>query len=166
MGRRHAEGVIARIFQIMACWLCLLAFPTTATWALSGRPERCEIVPNIWVPSLDQALSYMEDSSKSESNTTQRRLTQISQNLADLRDAQLYIVYVRLMETLDPKERAKLFDEQKRWLDKRTELARNSVTSKGGSLEPLEYSSSFDEVTIKRLAELQERLRRNNNSDK
>jgi uncharacterized protein YecT (DUF1311 family) len=124
----------------------------------AGSP--CQSVPDAWAPSLDQVRNYLEEKSNEDTRASQRQLTQTSQLLADLSDAQLFIAYVQLMRTLDVKGQRRLFEEQKSWLGTRAEAARASVTSKGGTLGPLEYSSAFGELTKARLAELQKRLPR------
>jgi uncharacterized protein YecT (DUF1311 family) len=80
--------------------------------------------------------------------------------MADLRDAELFIVYVQLMQALAPQERTKLFKEQERWLSERDERAQAAVVSKGGTLEPLEYSSAYRSITERRLSVLRQLLRK------
>jgi uncharacterized protein YecT (DUF1311 family) len=159
MRQRRNRGKNGRIISMVGLGALLLAalIPTPA-FTQETRPERCELVPETWVPSLDQVWEYVEEKSKSETNSSQKVLTQASVNLADLRDAQLFIAYVRLMQTLDVKEQDELFEEQKHWLSKRAEAAGASVASKGGTLELLEYSDAFAKITEQRLAELRRRL--------
>jgi uncharacterized protein YecT (DUF1311 family) len=120
----------------------------------SGQP----LVPAGWTPSLVQVREYLED--EPGGGTGQQALNRASQNLADLEDAQLFITYVRLMETLRSKERRELLAEQKRWLVQREELARRAVQSVGGTLGPLEYSGAFLKITEERLRILEKRLSR------
>ena len=142
----------------------LFAIPPVSTAARHPTRNPCRLVPDTWSPSLDQIRDYVESKSNSETNPSQQVLTLASQNLADLRDAQLFITYVQLMQTLDVKGQSELFEEQKRWLDKRAAAARASVTSKGGTLEPLEYSGAFGKITEERLADLHKRLQRQRSS--
>jgi uncharacterized protein YecT (DUF1311 family) len=130
-----------------------------APWARDTPRSRCELVPDAWTPSLDQVGDYLDESSKTETQASQQPLNQMGQNLADVRDAQLFITYIQLMQTLDARGQTQLLKEQKRWLGKRDELARAAVVSKGGTLAPLEYSGAFRKITEERLAELQKRLR-------
>ncbi|MEQ1635771.1 MAG: lysozyme inhibitor LprI family protein [Methylococcales bacterium] len=116
------------------------------------------LIPKHWSPSLDQLKETLEASSKTEPQPPQQAMNLTSQNLADIRDAQLFIVYVQLMQKLNLRERKKLLKEQILWLEKRAESASASVTSKGGSLAPLEHSAAFSEITEKRLKELLKRL--------
>jgi len=116
------------------------------------------IVPKGWTPTLEQAQIFIEDESAAKERKNQRFLTQTSQGMADLRDAQLFITYVRLMQALDDEERHDLFDDQERWLSAREKSARAAVDSKGGSLEPLEFSEAFRKITEERLAVLEKRL--------
>jgi uncharacterized protein YecT (DUF1311 family) len=120
--------------------------------------ESSALVPNGWSPSLEQAETLIEDALAAKASKNQRFLTQTSQGMADLRDARLFVVYVQLMHFLDAGARRELFNEQKSWLNRRELTALAAVDSKGGSLEPLEYSEAFRKITEERLAELEKRL--------
>jgi uncharacterized protein YecT (DUF1311 family) len=138
--------------------------PAPVSTLARGHPRaRCQLVPSTWAPSLDQVRSDVEAKVKAEKNPPQQLLTQMSQNLADLRDAQLLIAYLQLMQMLDAAGQETLFAEQTRWLDTRAAAAQASVTSKGGTLGPLEYSGAFGTITDERLAELRQRLQRQRN---
>jgi uncharacterized protein YecT (DUF1311 family) len=146
---------------VIRTWLVLMAaallvgslLPATA-----GAPDVPTLVPAGWTPSLVQVREYLED--ESGGGTSQQALNRASQNLADLQDAQLFITYVRLMETLSSKERRELVAEQKRWLVRREELASKAVRSRGGTLAPLEYSGTFLKITEERLRIFEKRLSR------
>lgn len=120
--------------------------------------ERSTIVPKGWNPTLEQAQIFIEDESAAKARQNQRFLTQTSQSMAELRDAQLFVTYVRLMQALDAEEKQALFNEQACWLSVREKSARAAVDSKGGSLEPLEFSEAFRKITEERLAVLEKRL--------
>ena len=75
-----------------------------------------------------------------------------------MKDAQLFVLYVRLYERLDAKGREELFTEQAKWLKARTKAARNAVESEGGSLAGLESNTAEAEFTDKRITELTARL--------
>lgn len=120
--------------------------------------EPSAIVPKGWNPTLEQAQIFIEDESAARTSKNQRFLTQTSRSMADLRDAQLFVAYVRLMQALDAEERQALFNEQECWLSAREKSARAAVDSKGGSLEPLEFSEAFRKITEERLAVLEKRL--------
>ena len=119
---------------------------------------RCDFAPGDWQPSLDQVADTLNEQENNQSPLSQQAMNLNSQNLADIKDAQLFITYVQLAQTLDIKGRIKLCSEQRHWLDKRAKSAEASVESKDGSLGPLEYSSAFRKLTEERLAELQKRL--------
>jgi uncharacterized protein YecT (DUF1311 family) len=108
----------------------------------------------------------IQDELETKAQKSQQYLNRTSQNLSDVADAQLFITYILLMQSLNGKEQKMLFDEQKNWLAKRDELARSEVVSKGGSLAPLEYASAFRQVTEKRLTELEQRLAQMTNKRK
>jgi len=152
--RRHARFILLNALVLFPC----MAGAPASTLAREPHGKGCQLVPDRWAPSLDQVRSDIEEKANAETNAPQQVLTQTSQNLADLRDAQLFITYVQLMQTLDVKGRAVLFAEQKAWLAKRAQAARASVTSKGGTLGALEYSDAFAKITDERRAALQRRL--------
>jgi len=161
MSTGFIEMISKRILPIVALGsFLLLAVAALATLARAEPRNRCQLVPDTWAPSLDQVRNYVIEKSSTEKNASQRLLTQTSQSLADLSDVQLFIIYLQLIQILNMREQKELFQEQKSWLEKRTALARASVTSKGGTLEPLEYSGAFEKITQERLAELQKRLQR------
>ena len=152
------ERAAKRLFLCMVIGGFFLVLLSSPTFARDRPPGFNTVVPESWTPSLDQLKETLKASSKTESQASQQAMNLTSQNLADVCDAQLFILYVKLMQTLDERGRIKLFGEQKRWLDKRAESASASVTSKGGSLAPLEYSAEFSKITEERLVELQKRL--------
>ena len=113
------------VFQIaLGCLLLVLYAPETLARG------RCELVPETWAPSLEQVSAYLEESAKADAKASQQTLNQNSENLADIRDAQLFILYIELMQRLDARGQAELFKEQKRWLGKRIEYAQSAVISK------------------------------------
>ena len=126
----------------------------------SNELKPVTLVPMEWTPSLKQAQAYVEETSEAQKNKSQFALRRASQTVADLADAQLFITYVLLMQRLNENDRSQLFNEQKGWLVQRPELARIAISSKGGSLEALEYASAFSSITAKRQAELESRLSR------
>ncbi len=149
---------MGRFFSVALLGCLLLWLIPSTTFALNGASAAAHLVPEFWVPSLEQVAETLDESSKGDTQASQQALNRVSQNLADVRDAQLFITYIHLMQALDARGQAQLFEEQKRWLGKRDELARAAVVSKGGTLAPLEYSGAFRKITEERLAELQKRL--------
>lgn len=127
-----------------------------------GEPPPAILVPMEWTPSLEQVQADVEESIAAQPHQSQQALNRASQHMADLADARLFITCVLLAQKLDERPRAELFTEQKMWLAQRAESAQAAVVSKGGSLEPLEYTSAFREITQKRLTELESRLRLRN----
>ena len=85
-------------------------------------------------------------------------MNQLSRCLADLKDAELLTIYVRLYETLTPPEQRSLLQEQTKWLSKRRKAAENGIESEGGSLAPTEANMAEMKFTQKRIAELNKRL--------
>lgn len=114
-------------------------------------------VPENWKPSLEQVREQVDSLAKLTAPASQQQLSQTSQNMADIADAQLFISYIQLMQRLDQQQRAVLFKEQQAWLEARIQQASTAIISKGGSLAPLEYNDAFIEITEARLKDLQQR---------
>ena len=87
-------------------------------------------------------------------------MNRLSRRIADLKDAQLFTVYVRLAEYLGAADREALRQEQEAWLVARGKYAEDHIESHGGSLAPLEANSAEMEFTEKRISELTKRLAR------
>jgi uncharacterized protein YecT (DUF1311 family) len=160
---RKALSRLSSPFVICLVFALVSACSSSSRDSAESPPQ---FAPGEWKPSLDQVQTSMQDELETKAQKSQQYLNRMSQNLSDLADAQLFITYILLMQSLDGKERKTLFDEQKSWLAKRDELARSEVVSKGGSLAPLEYASAFRQVTEKRLAELEQRLAQENRSNR
>ncbi|MBS3953297.1 MAG: DUF1311 domain-containing protein [Methylomicrobium sp.] len=116
------------------------------------------IIPEVWQPSLTSLQEFVASSPVNQATVNQRELNDQSQYLADILDAQLFIVYVQLLQTLDEQNREALFEEQKRWLTDRETGSKNAVVSTGGSLATLEYNGAFIKMTQDRLADLKGRF--------
>jgi len=142
-------------------WLKLLIL-ASIVFSCSLKQEETKapvlVIPSDWKPSLEQVQDDLKEALDRNPNKSQQVLNRAAQNMADLADARLFIVYVRLMETLDSAARVKLFNEQKDWLVHRADAAQAGVTSKGGSLGPLEYNGVYRKITEERLVELEKRL--------
>ncbi len=117
-------------------------------------------MPQNWQPSLQQVVDTFDEAVQTQ--TTQQALSNNSQNLADLVDAQLFIVYVQLMQLLSATEQSALFDDQQQWLEARLQQSTAAIVSTGGSLATLEYNDMFRQLTEARLAKLQQRLKQLN----
>ena len=135
-------------------------------WAAPSRgaAEGAELVPESWAPSLGEVARSVEESLEREGGVPQQIANQASQNLADIRDAELFIVYVRLVRMLDPRSRTALARDQRAWLRQREAEARRAVVSTGGSLAAFEYSDAFRRITEKRLGDLKARLEQRSKS--
>lgn len=151
-----------KIWQTISIIAFYSLFLGPVPWAASTRePPRgiSQFVPESWTPSLSQVALAIEEYSKGDKQASQQALSLASQNLADVRDAQLFIVYIQLLQTLDAWEQTDLFEEQKRWVNQREAKARTSVLSEGGTLASLEYSEAFRKATEERLVQLQARFK-------
>jgi uncharacterized protein YecT (DUF1311 family) len=153
VGRRSA---IARPYGFACTPVLMVLSMALPTFAVADET----IVPPDWQPSLSEVVANCkaELEPKNGHAPSQRELNDMSSRLAEIYDAELFVTYIRLLDTLDSKQRQKLFHEQKQWLHDRATKAAGQMQSKGGSLEPLEYSSAFSDLTEKRIAELRSRM--------
>lgn len=135
-------------------FLSLLCFILITPLRLSA--EDSKIIPRAWQPDLAQAIDA--SSADLKDATAQMQMNAISRQIADMKDAQLFVVYVRLYERLNSQAREQLLAEQKEWLKAREKAARDGVESEGGSLAALESNSAEAEFTDKRILELGARL--------
>lgn len=148
----------ARYWECMTVVLItLLSFVFSADVGANDK-----LIPSDWQPSLSalEAKCKSELEPKQGHAPSQRELNDISSRLADVYDAELFVTYVQLLDTLDAKAQRELFQEQQQWLRERATKAAAQVQSKGGSLAALEYSGAFSDFTAKRIAELRRRIPR------
>ncbi len=81
-----------------------------------------------------------------------------SANMGFIKDAELYILYLRIYYAL-PLEKAEAFKhEQELWLNERKEYCENEVESHGGTLALLEYGLAFITKTNARILQLSNRI--------
>ncbi len=132
----------------------VLLFFAFARANVSAQTETAKVLPADWVPALSPSISAALQSLKGADSRAE--MNSISRQVADMTDAQLFIAYVRLYNSLSPKERATLVTEQTKWLKARTQAA---VESESGSLAALEANNAEVTFTEKRLAELRARLK-------
>jgi uncharacterized protein YecT (DUF1311 family) len=165
MGMHHLTHSHAVAIELRLCLGIVIGFLLLVSWAAKLEAQQVStewtptiLVPTEWRPSLRLMQEDIEEGIAAQPHQSQQALNRASQNLADLVDARLFITYVLLLQKLDEKGRKELFAEQQAWLTQRVALARAAVTSTGGSLEPLEYTSALGDITKTRLAELEARL--------
>lgn len=116
-----------------------------------------KIIPEGWLPALAPSIKAALGQLR-EANS-QAEMNSLSRQVAELSDAQLFIVYARLYQRLSTKERDRLFAEQTKWLKARAKAAHDGIESTGGSLAPLEANNAELTFTEKRLVELRTRLK-------
>jgi hypothetical protein len=75
----------------------------SAGWAPSR--DNFALIPEFWSPSLEQVREFAEEMPNTQLPINQKFLSDTSQHLADIGDAQLFMAYVRLMQSLDVKQR-------------------------------------------------------------
>ena len=128
---------------------------------LGTQPLRAQsktiIIPDGWLPALSPAIKTTLLALKDANS--QAEMNSLSREVAEMTDAQLFIVYTRLYQHLSTKERSALVAEQTKWLKARPKAAHAGVESTGGSLAPLEANNAEVTYTEKRLKELRARLR-------
>jgi uncharacterized protein YecT (DUF1311 family) len=141
-------------FRILIVVIALLPF------VAKGAGDE-KLIPANWAPSLSETENACkaELEKKNGRSPSQQEMNEISARLAEVYDAQMFITYVQLFDRLETGKREHLFREQQQWLRERETKAADAVQSKGGSLAALEYSGAFADLTQKRIAELQSRLR-------
>ncbi len=146
-------------FSLYCClFFSLLALPLPASAA-----GKAEIAPEDWLPALFPSIqSALEQLKEAES---QAAMNSLSRQIAELKDAQLYIAYVRLFQHLNAGERTKLLAEQTKWLKQRAQAAQDAVQSKGGSLAALEANDAELNFTEERLRDLRQRLKARTNAE-
>ena len=122
-----------------------------------GAQTKSKIIPEGWLPALSpaikSALNQLRDAD------SQAEMNSLSRQVAEMTDAQLFIVYTRLYERLSAKERQILVAEQAKWLKARSKAAHAGIESVGGSLAPLEANNAEVTFTEKRLVDLRARLK-------
>jgi uncharacterized protein YecT (DUF1311 family) len=121
-----------------------------------GDDRRLPITPKQWRPDVAAAIEWLEQDL--QETKAQQGMNRLSRRIADLKDAQLFTVYVRLAEYLSAADRQKLRQEQEEWLSAREKYAEDHIESHGGSLAPLEANTAEIEFTEKRIVELTKRL--------
>ncbi len=134
---------------------------TLVTFMILLSPARAQtkttVVPDDWLPALHPSIENALEQLKEASS--QAEMNRLSRQIAEMRDAQLYIAYVRLYQRLGSKDRAALVLEQTKWLKAREKAAKEGVESEGGSLAVLEANNAEVTFTEKRLKELRARYK-------
>ena len=78
--------------------------------------------------------------------------------MADVADAELFVIYISLYEKLPAKERDALFKEQEKWLRDREKTAVGADDGKSGQIGHLQSAAEHRDTTEARIAELKARL--------
>ncbi len=140
--------------QLLTILAAAVALSGLLSPTASAEPD---VIPPEWLPalhpSIENALKQMKEA------TSQSEINRLSREVAEMRDAQLYIAYVRLYQRLGPKARATLVTEQAKWLKARAKAAKEAVESKGSSLAVLEANDAEVTLTEDRLNELRRRYK-------
>lgn len=117
-----------------------------------------QIVQDDWSPYLESASELLYDSLQ-EGQVTQGKMNYVSANVAAITDAQLFVVYTKLFQTLSATDQIDLYREQEEWRTARRAYAESQMDSEGGSLARLERNEAFREFTKKRIEELSARIK-------
>ena len=132
----------------------------TALLLCTARTFADDPLPKGWKPNLDLvAHSIKNDLEKSNA---QQEMNLLSGLLAEVKDAELAIVYLHLYAALSRGKRAKLKAEQTAWLEKREREVKETTPADGtrGTIAPLEENEAFLKATEVRTRELQARLKK------
>jgi uncharacterized protein YecT (DUF1311 family) len=137
-------------------WLLLCLFPVVFPPSAQSGEREGTILPREWRPDITEASEWLDrDLAEMEA---QQGMNRLSRCVADLKDAELFVIYVRLFELLNEPEQHSLTREQKQWLVARKKAAENAIESEGGSLASYEANSAETKFTERRIAELTKRL--------
>jgi uncharacterized protein YecT (DUF1311 family) len=128
-----------------------------ASMAAGPEVNGGRIFPPQWQPEFSAAIDDLETALHDANG--QGEMNRLSRQIADLRDAELFVLYITLYEKSDAKARAALFREQAAWLKQREKHAAGAVESEGGSLAPLEANVAEAAFTNERIQTLRKRIR-------
>jgi len=112
--------------------------------------------PKGWKPDLSAVNDLLV---KELENAPQQRMNAVSGRIAELRDAELAIAYLRLYSSLGEKGRTQLKAEQSKWIKTRDQAVEElgPHDSSRGSIAPMEDNQLFTDLTEKRIKELRRR---------
>lgn len=116
-----------------------------------------DILPKGWLSpeQLEQAENPIQ-----QQLDTGRGMSGTAWDMAAVKDARLLVLYLTLYERLpDEASRKKLYAEQTAWLSRRGKAVSALDNPDGGSMVRLEKAAKHMEITEKRIAELQKRLK-------
>lgn len=141
----------------------LLSLTVLTLPLIDSAASKTEIAPEEWLPALFPSIEFALQQLKEADS--QAAMNALSRQVAEMKDAQLYIAYVRLYQRLSTKEQTQLLAEQTSWLKKRAKAAKDAIESEGGSLAALEANDAELDFTEQRLRELRKRLKAITNKD-
>jgi uncharacterized protein YecT (DUF1311 family) len=113
------------------------------------------IVPKGWIKPerLEGALVPMQ-----KQLDTGIAMLATAWSMADVADAELFVIYIDLYEKLPAKEREALRKEQEIWLKKREKAANAADDGQSGQIGHLQSASEHHSMTDLRIQELKARL--------
>lgn len=108
-----------------------------------------------YLKTLKEFDSKMEMKQKEALDGTQAEMNEAQDKTYSQWDQKLNEIYGILEQQLPTKDMEQLREEQREWIKNRDEEANKASSKyKGGSLEPLEYSSALTRITKERCYEL------------
>ena len=125
------------------------------TASIAQSHAQAPLIPKGWLKA--EALEAVQTPLQKQLDTGIAML-ETAWDMATVKDAQLFIVYVSLMENLPEPERAALRKEQEAWLKKREKAAAKADDGEGGQIGHLQSATEHQEWSEKRIAELKKRL--------
>jgi|GEM_PF-1132831 len=122
-----------------------------------SRPKPLsEIIPEAWQPYLEQPFRQLEE--VLEEAIQQQQMNYTSANMGFIKDAELYILYLKVYYSLPTAKAEEFKSEQQQWLKDREAYCESEVKSHGGSLAPLEYGMAFISKTQERIVQLLKKI--------
>lgn len=135
----------------------LLIIGLLLSGCVKSQSERSKLFPH-WTPNVDQPIGQLEETlAKLEQ---QQPMNYTISNVAFLYDAKLYILFHDFLEYLPESERASQIAEQRRWLEQRkTQVNEAYMEYEGGTFAPYSAGETSVSATMKRIAEIEGRLK-------
>jgi uncharacterized protein YecT (DUF1311 family) len=118
-----------------------------------GEPS--PIVPKGWLKP--EQLEQVEETLQKQLDTGVG-MTATAWNMATVKDAELFVIYVAVCEKLSEAERGALRNEQEAWMKRREKAAAEADDGKSGTMGRQFSAGEYMAWTDKRIVDLKKRL--------
>jgi len=132
-----------------------LAALLLALWLSTGFAEPSPIVPKGWLKP--EQLERVEETLQKQLDTG-IGMTGTAWDMATVKDAELFVIYVAVCEKLSEAERATLRNEQEAWMKRREKAAAKADDGKRGTMGRQFSAGEYMAWTDKRIVDLKKRL--------